>query len=286
MLPQLISWGPIQLSSLTACLILGLLHATFLLWRRTHDEHIDDDLVFDLFFLSLIAGFLGGRIGFIAIHITDFISDPWRWINVFQYPGIWEFTAVVASFGMLWRWSTRQKWTPLEIADYASVALPVFFAWWWLGRFLIGSHIGKPTTFLGVTFPTVFDARHPVQIYLAIGFIALFGILKWLEPRYRFFPWYRGNKQAAQPGFLYGVFWIGYGILNGLSLFLRSAEIMIRGFGFDGVMYIACVIFGIVIIYQQVPRKSSKPKAMKTLTLQSKSKLTVSRWKRIWKRNR
>lgn len=262
MFPILFSIGPVTLYTLNFLVFIGLVISVFQYWRRTHGEHYEDDVVFDGILISVLGGVVGARIGYILFHLSEFGLRIFDWLAIFSKPGLNETFGIISGFVLLAWHAKRQKWDHFELLDFASIPLTTFFILLWIGRFFAGSHVGFSTELpIGVSFPSVFDTRHPVQIYITLGFILLFMLLKLFEHRYRFFDWYRANKQSAQAGFLIGFFLVGYGFVMAISTFFKFSEMVVMGVGLDLLVALCLAIAGLMIIYIRSGKwKSSRKK--------------------------
>lgn len=247
--------GPLTLHTISVFILIGLIGGAFLFWKRSHEEHYEDDQVFDVLLSAFLGGALIGRLGYIFFHFPDFRFDFISWIAITVRPGINEVFAIIGMAIVLAWQAKKRKWNHFELLDYLPLSLAFFFIVLWIGRFFAGAYIGTQTALpIGVSFPTVFDVRHPVQLYYVVGFFLLFLLLKYFESRYRFFAWYRGNKQSAEAGFLLGVFFIFFGLLRiGLG-FLHGADMIIVGIPLDRVVFLTVSMSGFLVILLQSGR--------------------------------
>lgn len=273
MFPILFKIGPFTMYTFNIFMILACILGAFIFWRKTHFEHYEDDEVFDITLMSILFGIFSARVGFILFHFTDFQFDLLSWISLFQKPGLNE---VFGLFGGLWflGWQAKKKkWDHFEILDFAGLGITFFLSVLWIARFFSGSQIGTSTNLpIGLIFPNTLEKRHPVQLYMGLSFIIAYLILAKLEPRYRFFSWYRGNKQAAQSGLLLGVFLILYGLVNGMWSFLRMPDLRLGSFPVDGVLYLITAISGMALIFFRSghwkgPKKPTKKAAQNRVQL-------------------
>ena len=287
MFPILVSIGPITLHTISLFILLGMIGGSFLFWRRAHEEHYEDDEVFDVLLSSFFGAVLLGRISYILFHLADFGANALSWIAITIRPGINEIFAILGMCLVLAWQAKKRKWNHFELLDYLPLSLTFFFILLWIGRFFAGSYLGNPTTLaMGVSFPTVFDQRHPVQLYYALGFALLFLILKFFESRYRFFSWYRGNKQSAEAGFLLGVFLIGFGLLRVILGMFHSSDMNILAVPIDSVVYLTVIFAGFLIILLQSGRvqRRKQRRQMQLSKIGSRSRGIF--WKRLFRIHR
>lgn len=199
-------------------LALGFLVGTFVFWKKGGEEYYDQNALMDAIIMTALWGILGARLGFILVHLDQFGFDLLKWFSLFAYPGYIGIAGIIAAFVFLNFRAQAMKWDVFEVADFGTLGLSIGAVFTYIGMLLNGSGFGNPTTwFVGMTFPGVFDRRHPVQLYAALLYLILFVVLWRLEGIYRTFLWYRSNKRTAQTGFLVSIFLIGYGLI-GLAL--------------------------------------------------------------------
>jgi phosphatidylglycerol---prolipoprotein diacylglyceryl transferase len=255
MFPVLFSFGSFTLYTMNVFYVLAFLLTGYVFWRRGKEEHYAEDELFDGFLLALIWGIVWSRIGFIAVHYSNFGLNLLKWIDVFSYPGVLPIAGFALSALFLFKYAKRNKWNSFEILDFAALASSAGMSVIWLGAFLDGSGVGTPTRLpWGVMFRELFDKRHPVQIYGMILYILLFMFLSWAESRYRTFNWYRDKKHSAQTGFLFCVFCIAFGLFGIVLGLVSSPQITVFGFALDLPVRIAILIYGLLLLYTRTGR--------------------------------
>lgn len=231
-------------------MILAFLTTGYFFWRKGREEHYPEDEIFDVYLISVFWGVLASRLGFIIIHFEHFSLQPLKWIDIFSTPGFIPFFGLIAAATVIYRQAKKKKWDAFEVLDFAAIAVAFGSAIVWLGGFFDGSSFGNPTTLpWGVTFPSVFDRRHPTEIYGFIIYLFVFAYLFWVEGRYRTFGWYRDKRHSAQSGFLFSVFAILYGIFGIIFAMLMPPTFVIQGYSFDILIRCAVLIYGAILLY-------------------------------------
>lgn len=252
MFPIIFSLGPITLYTFNIFLILGAMGGAFLFWKRTHTEHFEDDEVFDVMIISSVMALVISRIAYIVFHLTTIFMDTKEWIAALTKPGFDEFTALVAGLWYVWFLSKRKKWDAYELADFAAVSVCFLLIFIWVGRFFAGTFLGDVTTLpIGVTFPNVFDSRHPSQLYFAGAFLIIFMILLLLEGRYRFFQWYRAGRHTANSGFVLSIFLFSYGALRLGMAIVDLQQLVIMGVRIDLFLYLLMMFYGVGLLFMR-----------------------------------
>lgn len=292
MLPTLFAFGPITIYTLNVLSFIGLLGAGFLVWSRAHSEHYEDDLVFDAMLLTFLSGLLAARIGYVLVKMQQFGLDPIAWINIFERPGFLDLAGIVVALVVMHRLVLKQKWSAWEFLDYTSVGLAFFSLLAWIGRFFAGAHLGRATSLpIGVRFPTVFDQRHPVQLYMALGFFIILIVLRMVETRYRFWSWYRGGRQTAQAGAMVSMFLLLFGLLNVLVYPFAQPQFVIVNFPVDVFVWVSVAILGAAMLYLRSGQwKGNKKKGKRVSQVQARKKGTffmrLVRWQRSLNRKK
>lgn len=215
MLPTLIQFGPVVISSLGVCIALGFILGSFVFWKRGKKEYFKEEELMDAAILTTLAGILGARIGWVVINFSQFRGYFWRIFDVIGYPGIWQFTGLLSAFAMLWYFSQKKSWDFYKIADIYIFGLSLFLIFYRIGLFLDGSYYGSKTNLpWGLRFPGLLEKRHPTQLYSLLVFLGFYQLLFWLEKNYRTLEWYQRKKGEANEGFLFATFLIFFGVLR------------------------------------------------------------------------
>jgi phosphatidylglycerol:prolipoprotein diacylglycerol transferase len=210
-----------QLHSYGVAIAVGFLVAIYLGARQARRVGEDDWAVQELCFWLLVSSMVGARLLFVITNIPEYVEacsegvathslarTAWactRALHVWE-GGLVFYGGFLAAAGFAWWWARRRKMNFARIADVLapSVAIGHFFGR--LGCFAAGCCWGSPTTsFIGVRFPSesmafsqlvgagqlsaaanLTQPLHPVQLYEAIGELALYFGLSWWSTRKRF----------------------------------------------------------------------------------------------------
>ncbi len=217
----------------------------FAFWRKAREEHYDEREVTDVLLRVTLLGLVAARVGYVLLHFEQFGMNSWQWLAVTSKPGLSYATWLVVSSLLLFRTAQEKRWDTYEVLDFWSLSLVAAQVWLWLGFFLSGSYVGISTNLpWGVQFPAVFDARHPVQLYVVGASLALYYFLAWAEYNYRMFSWYRGVKKTARTGFLWGSYAMFTGLMMMLFQPLVSTTISIAGIHLGWIVYPAFALYG------------------------------------------
>lgn len=264
MFPSLFCTGPFCLRSLSVFLALGFFVSGLIFFRKVREEHYLEMEAFDGFLLSLVAGFVIGRLSYIGLHFEQFGLSLWKWFDIVTYPGVVGIAMLVGTGWYIYRYSKRFTVDNFELLDLWSISAAGGLSLVWLGLFLDGASIGNVTALpIGVRFPGLLEPHLPVQLLVALFFLTLALYLQWVEFRYRTFSWYRSGKKSTQAGFLTSVSIILSSLLWVVLSFLRPAQLVVAGVSLDTGVALAGIFLGVLLLYVRSGRKlgfSRKPR--------------------------
>lgn len=198
MLPILISLGPIKIYSYGVCFAIGLFISLYFWWKMGRDEHFDEIALFDGFFLSLITFFVAGRLGYVALHMSE-LGTLYRTLALLSYPGLNITIGIVASMIFMWLFARSNDWHVWKVADAYVVSLSILLATCGLGGLLNGSNPGKPASW-GLMYPGQDMTRIPVDIWILLWAFVTFAVVSKVRKNFRFYSWYKGESSTAQEG--------------------------------------------------------------------------------------
>lgn len=234
MFPTLLQIGPVYISSLGFFSFLGFLFGGFVIWRKGKEEGFDEELILDLWIVSLFVGFLTGRLIFCLTNPSFWTKLLLGFFSFAKAPGFSFFGFVL---GMLIVWlvfSKKQKWDFWKLADIVIFAFLLFQIFWRLGQFLDGSFVGRETSLpWGLHFPAIEGARHPIQIYEMLFLVLFYWLLSKLERSYRLFRWYQDKRGETKPGFLLLTYFLLYGVLRLLLEIVRDSSLYFKGISWE-----------------------------------------------------
>lgn len=232
------------------CVLIGVLSAAKVFWHKTNEEHYDTIAAFDGLIWSLVAGLLAARFSFLLLRWSTVPFSLEAMLNFWAYPGLWPPAGLVAAYFVLAQVAHKQKRDIFETWDFYTLALVCFMFWYWLSRFLVGAGAGMETALpWGIVFPQRVAPAHPVPLYGAVVLFLLWRYLWWVEPRFRFFLWYRSKKRTANPGYIFAMFLIVSGLL-GIGLgFIRYPFVMFLDLDLNQVIDVIMFLSGLVILY-------------------------------------
>lgn len=243
MCPELFHIGDFAVRAYGLALALSFLIGLSLIRREARQLGLDPETLVNLGFVLIIFGVLGGRIGYVLYHLSDFVERPLDIINPFQ-SGQFGIAGLNLQGGLIGGFLAaivylRIKSMPLAAsldAIVPAVGFGIFLSR--IGCYMNGCCFGIPTEGpFGVHFPVdsaahaIFGtaAVHPTQLYSSAYGLLLFLSLMWVNRRY-----YRVGRTV-------GLFFVGESAFRLLIEPLRYYEEAMR-----------VQIFGIEITYNVI----------------------------------
>lgn len=155
--PILIQFGNFYISTYGLMMALGMLAAAVVIYRRSRQEGLPADKVMDAIFFAVLAGIVGGRLGYIVVDLATeqrFLEAPLQ--VLFSRAGFVFLGGVVLAVPTLFWYCRRKGLSFLSITDVFAAALPLGHAFGRVGCFLFGCCYGAPVGSgnpLGVCYP-------------------------------------------------------------------------------------------------------------------------------------
>jgi phosphatidylglycerol:prolipoprotein diacylglycerol transferase len=236
-------------------LAIGLLVGLFFFWKKAREEHFEMYGAVDSLVIASLWAAVAARVSFVLLQASQFQFRPMAWINVLAFPGMWAPAGLVVFFAVLWWRADKIKQDYWELWDFSSILLTWFLLWHWLSRFVLGAAAGIPTQLpWGVVFPLRVEPAHPVQLYAAAFYALGFAVLWWVEPRYRFFLWYRSKKRTAKTGFLFCVFLIVTGLQGIVTSIVQYPFVLIWDIDLNQIVSVIVFFVGLLLLYSRSGR--------------------------------
>lgn len=184
--------GPLRWYSL--CWLVGLALAYLVVKRLYQEQHIKEELFEPLFIYSFIGILVGARLGHCIFYQPDYFLASGQGFAEMLLPvhflsdGGWKFTGYegLASHGgtlglmiALWLYVRKTKLSIWQVLDNIAIATGITACFIRLGNLMNSEIIGKVTD---VPWAFIFERvdsypRHPGQLYEAIAYALLFGIM-------------------------------------------------------------------------------------------------------------
>lgn len=199
--PVLFQFGPLTLYSYGLMVALGFLAALGVASRRAREAGVAPARLQNLLLVSLLAGLIGGRAGYVLLHWSFYAVRPGEILRL-DHGGLVFYGGLALGLAGAFLYMRRHRMPLWATADLLVPPLVLAHAIGRIGCFLNGCCYGVPTGVpWGVVFPHDTLHRHPTQIYEAAFLAVLFVGLS--------------RVRGAKPGTVL----LSYGLLYGLWRF-------------------------------------------------------------------
>jgi phosphatidylglycerol---prolipoprotein diacylglyceryl transferase len=224
--PVALQLGPLSVKwyglAYIAGLLLGWLYIKRVLGEaslwKDNQPPLEPQKVDDLLIYMTVGVLAGGRLGYVLFY------EPRHFLNhPLDIPAVWMggmafHGGLVGSIAAILIFARRFNANPWSMLDVCAAATPIGLFFGRLANFINGELVGRPTSVpWAMVFPGA-DAleRHPSQLYEAFfEGLVLFAVLWWLTHR---------MGALRRPGFVAGVFLLGYGLARSFCEFFREPD--------------------------------------------------------------
>lgn len=218
---------------------LAILAALFLAYRQAPREGVRPAVTVDYTLALVVAGLVGSRLVYVAVHWGEYAFRPWALIGISPTGELQGLSihggllgGLVAGYWLARRWRL-EFWS---MADLYARPLAVGMGIGRIGCALAGCCYGRLTG-AGWGISTVYAAglRHPSQLYETALLLIVFGFLTW----------YMGRDRA--PGQLFGVLLAGYGTARFLAELFREVPRLALGLSLGQWVSVLLLVLGAVV---------------------------------------
>lgn len=193
---------------------IGILTAVILLDKRAKVKGYDDDKVFNMAMIAIVAGVIGGKALYIITDIKYIIEDPTILKDLGS--GFVVYGSIIGGVMAVYMYCKKNNWSVLKIFDLVIPSLPLAQGFGRIGCFFAGCCYGAPTNLpIGIEFKNSPFAPmgvhlHPTQIYSYIFDFLLAAFLLWYD------------RKERKDGRLFSLYIIIYSIGRFLVEFVRN----------------------------------------------------------------
>ncbi len=252
--PIIFSIGPFAVRWYALAYIAGLVIGWRLMVKfanhpqsKISPEQVDDFLVW-----ATLGVILGGRLGYVLFYKPDFyLHNPIEILKVW-HGGMSFHGGFIGVVSAAFLFSKKHKLPTFELADMLAIAAPIGLFFGRIANFINGELYGRISDVpWAVIFPNGGPApRHPSQIYEALlEGLLLFVIMILL----------RQTKIGQKPGFLTGVFFIGYALARGFVELFRQPDdylgFLIGGATMGQLLSIPMIVIGAYLMLRAAKKK-------------------------------
>lgn len=212
MYPVLATIGPVTIYSFGLLLAIGLLFATYYVWKHGRLATLSEEKLLDATFLTIFGGLIGARLLYVLSNWAVYSGDIFLALS-FWRGGLSFWGALIGGIITLLVVAKKLHWPAGQLFDLGAPALALGAAFGYIGAFLNGTAYGAETDLpWGVSLQGIAGTRHPTQILEALLQLVLFIFLL------------RIKKQAPFAGFLAMIYLIFYSLGRFLLEFLRGDQ--------------------------------------------------------------
>ena len=212
MCPILFTIGPITIYTYGFFVFIGAVSGYRVFIKRVRRLALDEHLYSNILVSTVLAGFIGAKLLFIALEWPAFLHNP----LVMLRSGFIFYGGVIAGALTLVILTRRHKIAFFSIADLLALPLPLAHAFGRLGCFFYGCCYGRPTASrIGIEFPPGSPAGGlgrviPTQLIEAAVLFVIFFILLVISKRPRF------------AGYVVSAYFMMYGVARFIIEFYRG----------------------------------------------------------------
>jgi phosphatidylglycerol:prolipoprotein diacylglycerol transferase len=181
--PVICHLGPFTIYSYGLMFAIAILTSSYLASREAAKAGISAETIYDLTFWVVITGVIGARILYVLLNWDYFVSVP-QDIIMLQKGGLaWQGGLVCG--GAIGLYYLMKKKLPFwKLLDLIAPFIALGHAIGRIGCFLNGCCYGKAASW-GLYYPVWHERMQPTQIYMVLGQLAIFTVLRYYQPKAR-----------------------------------------------------------------------------------------------------
>lgn len=164
--------GPITVYTWGAFVALGLIISGSLVLKAAAAKNFKVEPVFDIILISIIFGFIGARIGYVAAYWPYYLANPGDIVKIWQ-GGLGFVPGLIAAVSADIYYIKKNGLNLAQIADLFAPYLALGYGIARIGCFLIHDHLGKITN---VPWAIAIEGKgyHDAGLYGIINGLTLF----------------------------------------------------------------------------------------------------------------
>lgn len=266
--PTLLSIGSFDIRYYGLTWAVGLAISAYLFNFMMKREGYSPKLFDSIFWYGVLSTIIGSRLGHCLFYDPGYYLTHPIEILYIRDGGMASHGAAVGLLVGLWLFSRKYKMPYLWSLDRIGIAVAVAGALVRLGNLMNSEIYGTETTlpwgFIfvrnGETLP-----KHPTQLYEALCYLILFGILWWL--------YYKKDMARRRPGFMFGLFLI---VLFGVRFLIEFVKNPQEAFEADMVLNmgqllsVPFILLGVVILWRSLRQPALDPAPLPKIAPQPK----------------
>lgn len=244
--PTLIEILGFQIRYYSLSWMIGFLGCIWMMNKMLRKEGLSTTLTDSMFMYTFIATVVGARVGHCLFYeFSEYIQDPIRILYVWE-GGLASHGAALGLLVGIYLFAKKHKFTYIWCLDRITTVIPIGGAFIRLGNLMNSEIYGTPTD---LPWGFIFTLRketvpmHPTQIYEALIYFLIFGLLVYL--------FFKRDLATRHPGALFGIFLI---TLFGSRFFVEMIKNVQESFeqaltlNMGQILSIPFVVMGIIIL--------------------------------------
>ncbi|MBF0595131.1 MAG: prolipoprotein diacylglyceryl transferase [Candidatus Omnitrophica bacterium] len=181
MFPLICHIGPFPVYSYGLMLALAVLASSYLLARDAAVIGIKPDVIYDLVFWVVVSGILGARLFYVSFNWDVYAASPVEIVKLWQGGLAWQGSFAGGMLGAV-VFIRRQRLPLWPLLDAAAPYIALGQAIGRIGCLLNGCCYGKAADW-GLYFPVWGERLIPTQLFMSLGQLVIFAILRYLGLR-------------------------------------------------------------------------------------------------------
>lgn len=213
--PILFQIGSITIYTYGFFVFIGTVSGYLLGLSQAKKENISQETFSDIFFWSILTGFISARLTYILVEFPNFLAHPWQ--ILLSRSGFVFLGGMLGGLLTFWLLSIKYKINFKKLTDTMAASLALGHAFGRIGCFFYGCCWGKPTnSIIGVLFPHDSPAGQcglkviPTQLIEASFLFILAGTL-WIK-----------SKKKDFDGQIFILYLFSYGCFRFIIEFFRD----------------------------------------------------------------
>ncbi len=244
--PILVTIGPLKIYWYSIFILMGILTAYFIIVKEAKRHNISENIIVDLFFVTIPIALIGARIYYCTFEWTNYKDNL---IEIFEVwnGGLAIHGGIIAGLVVVYFYTKKKNMNLFKLLDIIVLGLIIGQAIGRWGNFANGEAHGPITSLENIAFLPQFiidgmyiDGHYyiPTFLYESIWCIIGFIIMFWIR------------KRDIKIGFLSGFYLIWYGIGRFIIESLRTDSLMFMGLKIAQIVSILMMILGVILIYK------------------------------------
>lgn len=244
-----IDLGFISIHLYSVFLFFAMLTAYFIITKEAKKQNINEEIITNLIFYTIIYGIIGARMYFVIFHLDYYINDPIRILKVWE-GGLAIHGGIIAGIIFIYFYCKKNNLNILKTLDIIVVGLIIAQAIGRWGNFFNGEAHGPETTLNTLENMYLPDfiingmyigGTYYIPTFLFESVLCLLGFIILLILR----------KKTKKTGILTSFYLIYYAVIRFFIESLRTDSLMFFDFKAAQVVSIIMIIIGIIILIRK-----------------------------------